>query len=197
MLNDAEIKSFWNAATLDPIFGPFYRLLLLTAQRREEVSDMRWSELNLDAGVWTIAKERTKNKKEHVVHLSSQALAIIRAIHFAGSDCVFATVTGKAGLRGYGNAKARLDKNMGDPKPWRVHDLRRTAASGMASLGFQPHIIERVLNHVSGAQGGLVGVYQRYEYIEDRKRALFAWGNHVETLVSDNKPAANVILLRA
>ena len=75
-----EIKSFWNATTSDPIFGPFYRLLLLTAQRREEVSDMRWSELNLDAGVWTIAKERTKNKKEHIVHLSSQALAIIRAV---------------------------------------------------------------------------------------------------------------------
>ena len=72
---------------------------------------------------------------------------------------------------------------MGDPKPWRVHDLRRTAATGMAALGFQPHIIERVLNHVSGAQGGLVGVYQRYEYLEDRKRAVCAWGNHVEALV--------------
>jgi hypothetical protein len=64
-------------------------------------------------------------------------------------------------------------------------------------LGFQPHIIERVLNHVSRAQGGLVGVYQRYEYLEDRKRALCAWGNHVESLVSDNKPAVNVIPLRA
>ena len=80
VLTDSEIKSFWSATAVDPIFGPFYRLLLLPAQRREEVSDMRWSELDLDAGVWTIAKERTKNKKEHVVHLSSQALAIIRAV---------------------------------------------------------------------------------------------------------------------
>jgi integrase len=104
---------------------------------------------------------------------------------------------GKGSIKGYSDAKERLDEIMKPAKPWRVHDLRRTAASGMASLGFQPHIIERVLNHVSGAQGGLVGVYQRYEYIDDRKRALFAWGNHVETLVSDNKPAANVILLRA
>ena len=158
---------------------------------------MRWSELNLDAGVWTIAKERTKNKKEHVVHLSSQALAIIRAVHFAGSDCVFATVTGKAGLRGYENAKARLDKNMGDPKPWRVHDLRRTAASGMAVLDSSLTSLSAYSITCPVRKAGLVGVYQRYEYIEDRKRALFAWGNHVETLVSDNKPAANVILLRA
>src|SRR6476659_9185032 len=82
-------------------------------------------------------------------------------------------------------------------KPWRVHDLRRTAASGMAQLGFQPHIIERVLNHISGAQGGLVGVYQRYEYLEERKRALCAWGAHVEALVSGQRPSTNVVQLRA
>jgi hypothetical protein len=83
-------------------------------------------------------------------------------------------------------AKARLDEHMGqDTKPWRVHDLRRTAASGMAALGFQPHIIGRVLNHLSGAQGGLVGIYQRYEYLDERKRALHAWGSHVEALVTE------------
>jgi transposase InsO family protein len=76
-------------------------------------------------------------------------------------------------------------------------ELRRTAASGMAALGFQQHIIERVLNHVSGAQGGLVGVYQRYEYLEDRKRALHAWGNHVETLVTEKPSVKNVVQLRA
>jgi hypothetical protein len=67
----------------------------------------------------------------------------------------------------------------------------------MAALGFQPHIIERVLNHVSGAQGGLVGVYQRYEYLEDRKRALHAWGSHVEALVTEKPAIQNVVPLRA
>jgi hypothetical protein len=80
-------------------------------------------------------------------------------------------------------------------KPWRIHDLRRTAASGMASLGFQPHIIERVLNHLSGAQGGLVSVYQRHEYIEERKRAIEAWGNYVERLVSAKPLSDNVVSL--
>jgi integrase len=81
-------------------------------------------------------------------------------------------------------------------QPWRIHDLRRTAASGMAALGFQPHVIERVLNHVSGAQGGLVGVYQRHEYREERKRAIMAWGAHLMDVVSAEASASNVVPLR-
>ena len=77
-----------------------------------------------------------------------------------------------------------------------LDDLRRTAASGMAALGFQPHVIERVLNHVSGAQGGLTGVYQRHDYREERKRAIMAWGAHVMQIVSADKAASNVVRLR-
>ncbi len=79
---------------------------------------------------------------------------------------------------------------------WRTHDLRRTAASGMAALGFQPHVIERVLNHVSGAQGGLVAVYQRHEYRDERRRAIMAWGAQVMQIVSAEAPASNVVPLR-
>jgi hypothetical protein len=78
-------------------------------------------------------------------------------------------------------------------QPWRTHDLRRTAASGMAALGFQPQVVERVLNHVSGAQGGLVGVYQRHEYCAERKAALLAWGTHVMGIVSADKSPSNVV----
>jgi integrase len=195
VLADSEIKSFWSACGFDPVFGPFYQLLLLTAQRREEVSDMRWAELDLLNRTWTIPKERTKNGKQHLVHLSTQAVAIIEGLERRG-EFLFAT-TGKAGLRGYGSAKARLDKHMNPDTPWRVHDLRRTAASGMAALGFQPHIIERVLNHLSGAQGGLVSVYQRFEYLEERKRALEAWGSHVEGLITERAMAQNVVAFRA
>jgi hypothetical protein len=78
-----------------------------------------------------------------------------------------------------------------------VRGIRRTAASGMAQIGFLPHITERVLNLLSGAQGGLVGVYQRFEYLEDRREALVAWGNHVEALVTDKTKQTNVVSLRA
>ena len=90
-----------------------------------------------------------------------------------------------------------MKENLGDRfQPWRIHDLRRTAASGMAALGFQPHVIERVLNHVSGAQGGLVSVYQRHEYREERRWASMAWGAHVMQIVSVEAPASNVVPLR-
>jgi hypothetical protein len=113
---------------------------------------------------------------------------------------VFST-TGRAPVSGFGQVKKRIDARMqsilGDKfQPWRTHDLRRTAASGMAALGFQPHVIERVLNHVSGAQGGLVSVYQRHEYREERRRAIMAWGAHVMGVVNAEKSASNVVPLR-
>ncbi len=181
VLTDAEIATFWKASEADALFGPFYRLLLLTAQRREEVGGMQWQEVAREAATWTIPKSRTKNAKEHVVHLSPQALAVLETLPQQTKGFVF-TTTGTTPISGYGKAKERLDAAMGDLPEWRVHDLRRTAASGMAALGFQPHIIERVLNHISGATGGLVGIYQRFDYLEERKRALEAWANHVESI---------------
>jgi integrase len=196
VLSEAEIKFFWLATdSLAKPYGAFHRVLLLTAQRREEVAGMKWSELNTNATTWTIPKERTKNGKEHLIHLSPQALACLPAK--GDSPFVFPSQGGQTSISGYSKAKFKLDEATKFAKPWRVHDLRRTAASGMAALGLQPHIIERVPNHVSGAQGGLVGVYQRYEYLEDRKRALHAWGSHVEALVTEKPAIQNVVPLRA
>jgi integrase len=112
-------------------------------------------------------------------------------------DLIFST-TGSTPVSGFSKAKARIDARMqeilGDKfHPWRTHDLRRTAASGMAALGFQPHVIERVLNHVSGAQGGLVGVYQRHEYREERRQAIMAWGAQVMGIVSAGESPSNVV----
>lgn len=189
VLTDEEIRSFWKATFADDLFGPFYRLLLLTAQRREEVSGMQRDELDLVKAEWLIPKERAKNKKAHLVHLSPQALEIINARPaFIGR-----------GISGYGKAKAAMDRNMGtvtdpeaedyDPsKLWRVHDLRRTAATGMASLRVQPHIVDRVLNHV---EAKLKRIYQRFEYLEERKQALLIWGAHVERLVSRESATDN------
>ena len=148
---------------------------------------MQWSELDLRARTWTIPKERTKNGKEHLVHLSPQALTIINGLQqIEGCPFLFST-TYDTPISGYGKAKLKLDSMMPDVPAWRVHDLRRTAASGMAALGFQPHVVERVLNHISGAQGGLVGVYQRHEYLEERKRAIEAWGSYLSQLVSGRR----------
>jgi integrase len=199
ILSDDEVRAVWTVTESMPLFGPFYRLLLLTAQRREEVAAMSWSEVDLQTSAWTIPKTRTKNGKEHVVHLSAQAIQVLEAIaRHEHSKLVF-TTTGDTPISGYGKAKRRLDERLEahlegrSIEPWVVHDLRRTAASGMARLGFQPHIIERVLNHVSGVTGGLVGVYQRYEYIDDRKRALEAWGQHVGALTGAKTEKTNVV----
>lgn len=200
ILNEHELRAFWMATGNMPYpFGPFYQLLLLTAQRREEVAGMSWPEVNLKTGEWIIPKERTKNGKEHLVHVSPQAVEILQRLKADHANDPYAfTTTGETPISGYSKAKAKLDALCAsvaeDQWPeflpqifqseWRVHDLRRTAASGMAELGFQPHIVERVLNHISGAQGGLVGVYQRFEYADERKRALHAWAARIDGLFS-------------
>ena len=213
VLSDEEIKAFWQAASAEGWpFSSVFKVLLLTGQRREEVAGMRWREVDLDAGQWTIAKERCKNGKAHTVDLHPVAVAALDPLGDEAAprlmrnaegeaDFVFST-TGRTPVSGFSKTKARIDARMqqilGDKfQPWRTHDLRRTAASGMAALAFQPHVIERVLNHVSGAQGGLVSVYQRHEYREERKRAILAWGAHVMQLVNAGRPASDVVKLRA
>lgn len=206
-LSETELRVFWQATEQMPYpFGPFYQLLLLTAQRREEVAAMRWAEVDLGKGEWIIPKERTKNGKEHLVHLSPQAVEIFKKVRADQDGGLVFTTTGETPISGYSNAKEKLDRlcariaeeSYAEFLPqifqteWRVHDLRRTAASGMAELGFQPHIVERVLNHISGAQGGLVGVYQRFDYAEERKRALHVWAKHVEQMFL-GEPFANVV----
>jgi integrase len=211
VLSDEEIRAFWQAATEENWpFSSVFKVLLLTGQRREEVSGMRWREVDLEepAPHWTIAKERCKNGKAHTVDLHPEAVRLLDPLGDVAAprlmkdtegkaDLVYST-TGRTPVSGFSKVKARIDDRMreilGDKfQPWRIHDLRRTAASGMAALGFQPHVIERVLNHVSGAQGGLVSVYQRHEYREERKRAIMAWGAHVMGLVRADQAASNVV----
>ena len=144
--------------------------------------------------------ERTKNGSIHDVPLSGPAQSILRALpRLAGSEFVL-TTTGKRPVSGYARAKNRLDKVMleiaradairrgEDPatvflQPWRFHDLRRTAASGLARLGFPVHVIEAVLNHRSGQISGVAAIYNRYSYLAEKRRALEAWGSHVEGLL--------------
>jgi integrase len=202
-LTNEELGAVWQAAgELSWPWENIFKLLALTGQRRQEVAGMRWRELDLDAGEWTIAKERAKNGKAHTIDLHPAAVAlldplgeamaarVVRARAWTNEpDEIVFTTTGRTAVSGFSNAKERLDARMqeilgGKFQPWHTHDLRRTAATGMAALGSLPNVIERVLNHVSGAQGGLTGIYQQYEYRPERKAALLAWGDHLMRLVS-------------
>ncbi len=210
-LEDDESRAFWQAT--DEASWPFasvYKLLLLTGARREEVAGMKWSELDLDAGVWMLPSARTKNSRDHRIPLARQAVAILdrRAIFaikeglgYRDSDLVFST-TGTTSPSGFSKAKRALDARMQEIlgakfKPWRVHDLRRTCATGMEHLGVDLRVIEAALNHVSGTKAGIVGVYQRAEHREAVRAAFEAWDSRVAELTCQERPSNVVSLSRA
>lgn len=223
-LSDDEIRLFWNACgDVGWPFGPLFMLLLVTAQRRSEVAGLRWSELKLADKQWVIPRDRAKNDREHAVHLSELAVEIIRPLprfarepdgregKSAGSDLVF-TTTGERAVSGISRAKERLDKRIlellrgelvqtgGDAEnaaigEWVLHDLRRTAATGMAKLSIAPHVVDRILNHVSGTIRGVAAVYNRHAYLDERNAALEAWSRYIERLVRPRQ--RNVVQLSA
>ena len=212
ILTDGELRLFWTAtAKMGPPFGPMFRVLLLTAQRRDEVGELREAEISGD--LWTIPAARAKNGRPHQVPLSAPALAALE-LHprVASAEGWIFTTNGETPPSGYSRAKTRLDALMlteakrlaegqgADPEAvqiphWTLHDLRRTAASGMARCGVNMPVIERVLNHVSGSFGGVAGVYNRHGYEAEVRRALEAWGAFVLTLVEAQ--SGNVVSLDA
>jgi integrase len=142
---------------------------------------MRWSEVVGDE--LRLPGERTKNHKPHIVPLSPLAREILAAVQrFPNSDLVF-TTTGTTPVSGWSRMKNRLDRLMGPVPDWRLHDLRRTAATGMGRCGVDPHIVERTLNHVSGVFSGVAGTYQRQRYVTEIREALESWGQHVGKIV--------------
>jgi integrase len=191
VLDDRELTLVWKAADrMGWPFGPMTQLLLLTGQRRAEIADAQWSEVDVAAKALRLPAERTKNKRAHVCPMSPQAMSILEVLpRVEGAGFVF-TTTGHSTVSGFSRAKKQLDTiitelNGGVAIPdWAFHDLRRSCASGMQRLGIQLTTIERLLNHVSGSFAGVVGIYQR-EALEPEKRiAVDSWGQHVECLVT-------------
>jgi integrase len=194
VLSDDELRWFWQAC--DEIgwpFGPLAKLLLLTAQRRDEVAGMTWAEVDLDRGVWTVPRHKAKNDRKHEVQLSAAAVTVLRSLPRFG-DLIF-TTTLKTSVSGFSRAKRRLDAEMRRAKDaelgkadvipnWTLHDLRRTATTGMAGLKIAPHVVDRILNHTGGTIHGVAAVYNRFEYLEKRRAALEAWGRHVEGFIT-------------
>lgn len=188
VLSREELCAVWETAEqMGFPFGRITQLLILTAQRRDEVAGMRWSELDLDRARWIISKERAKNGKAHIVHLCPPALALLSTIPGQnGVDFIF-TTTGRSAVSGFSKAKAALDARS-HVSDWRFHDLRRSAATFMAEeLRITPVVVDRILNHVSGTVRGVTAVYLRGEHLADREAALAAWGQLVENLVNSNK----------
>jgi integrase len=197
VLSDDELRVVWAAANkLGGTFGPLVKLLALTGQRRDEVAGMRWDELDLDARLWTLPAGRTKNDKPHDVPLSGAAIAVLKSVPRVTDSPFVLTTNGGAPASGYSKNKRRLDALLSADIPaWRLHDLRRTCASGMARLGINLPVIEKCLNHVSGSFAGIVGVYQKHSFADEKRHALEAWGSFVAALV-ESKPTSKVLRLR-
>jgi integrase len=191
VLSDDELALVMRAASaLETPFGPYVQMLALTLQRRNEVSGMKWRELDLANTTWTLPASRTKNANEHIVPLSAAAMHILETLkteRFAGSDYVF-TTTGKSPISGFAKLKKQIDKlitaeNGGEPiAPWRFHDLRRSGASKMPRLGVTLPVVEKILNHTSGSFAGVVGVYQRHDFQDEKRAALEAWASFLGRL---------------
>lgn len=193
-----EMRAIWLAtaptqADKGDLFTSIVRVLMLTGQRRDEVAGMRWSEIDVAAQLWTLPASRTKNHREHLVPLTAPVLTILeerrheqKTMRFK-TDLVFTSGIVKPGndlrhFSGWSRSKARLDERI-QLAPWTLHDLRRTLVTRMAEdLRIAPHIIEAIVNHVSGTRSGVAGVYNRALYLDERRAALSDWSDYVMQL---------------
>jgi integrase len=172
-------------------FGDLCKLLLLTGSRREEVARMTWAELADDLSTLRLPGNRTKNHKPHNVPLSALAREILAGAPKISDVYVFST-NGTTPISGFSKYKTRLDalmlaqatKEKGTVTSWRLHDLRRTAATGMAGIGVVPHVIEACLNHVSGAKASVAGIYNREKYEPEKRAALDRWAGYIDSVIS-------------
>lgn len=201
VLTDAEIRLFWRACDdAGQPFGPFGKLLLLTGQRRGEVGEMTEAELAGDT--WHLSADRTKNKRPHDVPLSKAARAVLAGVERIKSKPGYIfTTTGDTPVSGFSRAHSIIAAKMieiasedaGEPVEiprWTWHDLRRTMATGLARLGVPVRITEAAINHVSGTGGGIVAVYQRHDYADEKREAMELWGEAVADILAGVDPVA-------
>lgn len=193
-LTDKELPRIWNAAPdTHPCFGPIVRLLIATGQRREEVSGVNWSELDRKARMWTLPGERTKNGEPNYIPLNDLAVAELDRIasgeKWPSRGRIFATSTGGA-FSGFAKGKLKLDSQIAEDgeesmPPWRLHDLRRTVATGFQRLGVRFEVTEAILNHVGGSRSGVAGIYQRHDWKPEKVEAMRAWNDHLKAFLAD------------
>jgi integrase len=197
-LSDAEIARVWDAAgALTYPHQQFYRLALITGQRRTEIATMRWDQIDFDAATWTLPAASNKAKREHIVPLSPLALALLRNVPRFGRCPFVLSADGEKPLAGFSKPKKQIDQLLAQGgnaiEPWTIHDLRRSAATGMAALGVERFVISRVLNHTDS---GITSVYDRHRYTEQKRHALDLWAAHLQRLTGP-QPPSNVVPLHA
>jgi integrase len=223
VLSHQEIIEVWHAAEGAGVpYGATLRLLLLTGQRRGEIAGMTWDELSSDLTTWTLPGRRTKNGEEHIVPISAPARRLLKGLlPDDNSGKAKRILNGPGALvlpggvgtpfSGWSKAKKALDRAVMDArkqaaaatgetptqlKPWSVHDLRRTVATGLQRLGVRLEVTEAILNHISGSRSGIAGVYQRHDWAEEKRVALDAWAAHVVSLVAAQPTGGNVLRLK-
>ena len=196
VLKEPELIEVWNAC-LDDDYGRIVRLLILTGQRRSEIGNLAWPEIQLDKRQIDLPERRTKNSRAHIVPLDSEALALLQgASKRVGREFVFGV--GAGGFGGWSKSKAELDDRIAkarkaagikEPMPsWVLHDLRRSFVTHVSERGFaHPHVVEAIVNHLSGARAGVAGVYNRAAHLTEKRQALELWGGHLASLVHDGK----------
>lgn len=205
VLTDDELAAIWRGSEkVGKPFGPFFRLLIMTGQRRSEVAEMNWAELDRKTATWIIPADRAKNHFAHIVPLNELAMAELASLAEAAMRGVkdaeagawpkaglVLTTTGKTAVSGFTKAKRGLDAAIAKGRPdegalpvWRIHDLRRSLATGFQRLGVRFEVTEATLNHISGARAGIAGVYQRHDWKDEKRSALEAWGRHVSAILA-------------
>jgi len=185
VLSDAELRTLWRSLE-DDDYGTIVKILVLTGQRVNEIAGLRWSEIASDYDKMELPSERTKNGRAHDVPITATVRALLESRGKAkGRELIFGR--GNGPFSGWSKAKRALDERTGPLKHWTLHDLRRTAATGMAGIGIQPHVIEAVLNHVSGHKGGIAGIYNRAQYSAEKAQALARWDEHVASIASGKR----------
>lgn len=175
VLSDVEFIKIWKAAEdMSYPYGKLIQILMLTGQRRGEVSSMRWEDLKFDEGIWVIPADLNKSAKQHIVPLTKDVIKIILSIRKIDDNWLFPARGSNKPISGFSKWKKKLNKRS-DTSDWTVHDIRRTVTTGMAKLKIPPHIIEKVLNHSTGSLGGVAGIYNKYEYLDEMREALSLW----------------------
>jgi integrase len=183
VLSDLELAAILRNCG-DDDYGRILRLLAVTGCRRQEIGGMTWNEIDLQNGTWTLPPGRSKNGKPHTLALPPVALSIIESVpQRSDRDHLFGE-RADDGFTNWGIGKRALDRRLdGRVQPWRLHDIRRTVATGMADIGVAPHVIEAALNHISGHKAGVAGVYNRSSYEREVRVALARWADHIEAIV--------------
>ena len=194
VLTDDELRQIWQATGGDDPYSAIVRLLMLLGCRRAEIGGLLWGEIDFDAATITLPAGRVKNALEHVIPLPTAAAEILKAQRRDGRDHVFSD-RGPHGFRSWSRGKAALDARTGISSHWTLHDLRRTFSTRMnGKLGVAPHIVERLLNHISG-RSAISRIYNRAIYASEKAAALALWAEHLTALVEDRPP--KIVALRA